>query len=208
MKTTDVDVFLADTRLHDCEAMAGRLDQESAERLARISHPLRRAQFVLGRFLLRQSLRRIYGAAAAGWQLDALQGKPRLVGAGAPEITLSHSRELVACAIARVGIGLDVEYCRERNFTVLAEHFCGPTDLRRFLSLSAAEQGLRFYELWTLKEASFKLNGREMPLAGSKKTPVLVDEEIRHEYFLPREGYLAVLVARSADPIHLIVHSR
>jgi len=204
MKTTDVDVFLADIHDfdcgdHDCEALAVRLDRDCAERLARITHPRRRAQFILGRCLLSQALRHRYGAIAEAWQLDAAVGKPRLVGAGAPEISLSHSRELVACAIAQVEIGLDVEYCRERDFATLAEQICSPAELRRFLSLPAAERNGPFYRIWTLREATFKLYGRERVLSER-------DGEVRHEYFLPRERFLGALVARSTRPLHLILH--
>lgn len=199
MLTLDVDVFLADMRDHDCEAMAGQLSPGGLARLARITHPRRRAQFILGRRLLDHALRELYGAAAEEWRLDAAAGKPCLIGVGVPEISLAHSRELVACAIARVEIGLDLEYCKERDFTALAEQICTPAEFQRFLLLPAAERCARFYQLWALEEATFKLHGREVPLADR-------DTRVRHEYFLPAERYLAALTARTADQLQLVVH--
>ncbi len=207
MKTTEVDVFLADIRHQDCEEMAGRLDRNSVERLVRITHPRRRAQFILGRFLLRQALRRKYGAVAAEWRLDAASGKPRLVGADVPEISLSHSRELVACAIARVEIGLDVEFCRERDFEALTEQVCSPAELRCFLSFPVSERSARFYRMWTLKEATFKFFGREMQPPECSRQPWARDGYLQYTHFQPSEGYLAALVARSGSPLHPVLNS-
>lgn len=198
MKTMDVDLFLADIRDHDCEAMTGLLRKECRERLARISHPRRRAQFILGRHLLEQALRRCHGDIAKGWQLVADRGKPRLIGEKTPEISLSHSRELVACALARVEIGLDVEYCRERDFAALAAQICSPEEVRQLRSLPDAEQGMSFYRMWTLNEATYKLYGGELP--------ALVDTW-RHEYFQPKKDFIGALVARSVLPLRLSVHS-
>jgi phosphopantetheinyl transferase len=199
MKTTNVVVYLADTRSHDCEALAGQLCRASRERLVHLTHPRRRAQFILGRCLLGRALREKYPVLATGWRLEVIGGKPHLIGAGAPEISLSHSREQVACALAQVAIGLDVEYCRERDFPALAEQICSPEEWRRFRLLPAAVVNEHFYRLWTLKEARFKLDGRPMPQPDQ-------DGELRHVYFLPGEGYLGALVARTRCPLNPVLH--
>jgi len=193
----DVDVFTADIRGHDCETRVAELAPDCVLRLARISHPGRRAQFILGRVLLREALRRRFGPVAAAWRLDTAFGKPRLVGDGAPEISLSHSRHLVACAVASEAIGLDVEYCRERDFAALAAQLCGPAELRHFLSLPIAERSAAFYRIWTRLEAVFKLNG------GSATTGTGAP---RHEYFLPELGFVGALASYVNHPIRLVLH--
>lgn len=56
-----------------------------------------------------------YGMARAGLSLNAFEqrtsanGKPYLFGAGAPFISLSHSDAAVACAVASVEVGCDIE---------------------------------------------------------------------------------------------------
>ncbi|MDP2432146.1 MAG: 4'-phosphopantetheinyl transferase superfamily protein [Pseudomonadota bacterium] len=200
MKTTEVDVFIADIHDHDCDEMVEQLGRDCMERLARITHPRRREQFILGRSLLRHALLHKHGAVAEGWILDAASGKPCLVGVGAPEISLSHSRELVACAIAPVAVGLDVEYCRERDFVALAEQICGPEEFHHFLSLPMSERSDGFYRIWTLKEAIFKLYGRPMPLAFHASG-------LRSRYFWPGVDFLAALVARTDCTLCLKLHS-
>lgn len=194
----DVDVFTADIRGHDCETRVAELAPDCVLRLARISHPGRRAQFILGRILLRQALSARFGLAADDWRLDATLGKPRLVGDGAPEISLSHSRHLVACAVASKAIGLDVEYCRERDFAALAAQLCGPAELRRFLSLPIAERRAAFYRIWTRLEAAFKLNG------GSTVTGTGAP---RYAFFRPEEGFVGTLVSHVSHPIRLVLHT-
>jgi 4'-phosphopantetheinyl transferase len=195
MNSTEVDVFFVDVRDHDYNEMIGRLSRDCVERLARITHPRRREQFVLGRFLLRQALGHIYGPISEVWRLDAASGKPRLIGAGAPEFSLTHSRELVACAISTVEVGLDVEYCRERDFVAIAEQFCSDYELRHLQSLSPAEQSVFFYEMWTLHEAIFKASGR---------TDTEIHGDMRYYHFRPRDNYLAALAAQSAAQIEVM----
>lgn len=188
-------VFLLDVGEHDYKSKIGQLSGECMERLARITHPRRREQFVLGRFLLRQALSHLHGPVAETWQLEAASGKPRLMGDGAPEISLSHSRELVACAISTLEVGLDVEYCSERDFVAIAAQFCGDAELRHLQSLSQAEQTASFYEMWTLKEATFK---------ASERTDTEALGDMCYCHFRPRENYFATLVARSADQMELM----
>jgi 4'-phosphopantetheinyl transferase len=200
MNTTEVDmfhVFLIDVRDHDYTGMIEQLSGACQERLARITHPRRREQFVLGRVLLRQALGLIHGPVSESWRLEAASGKPRLKGAGAPEISLSHSRELVACAISTVEIGLDVECCCERDFVSIAAQFCSDSELCHLQSLTHAEQIAFFYEMWTLKEATFKVSGRT-------DTGALGD--MRYCYFRPRENYLAALAARSVAQIEVMTN--
>jgi 4'-phosphopantetheinyl transferase len=194
----DVDVFTADVRDHDCETWVTELAPDCVLRLARISHPGRRAQFILGRLLLRHALSARFGLAADDWRLDATLGKPRLVGDGVPEISLSHSRHLVACAVAPKAIGLDVEYCRERDFAALAAQFCGPAELHRFLLLPIAERSAAFYRIWTRMEATFKLNGGSNTTGSG--TP-------RYEYFRPEAGFVGTLASHVSHPIRLVLHT-
>lgn len=195
----DVDVFTADIRGHDCETRVTELAPDCVLRLARISHPGRRAQFILGRVLLRHALSERFGLVADNWRLDTAFGKPRLVGDGAPEISLSHSRHLVACAVASKAIGLDVEYCRERDFAALAAQLCGPAELRRFLSLPIAERSAAFYRIWTRLEAVFKLKG------GVATTGTGAP---RYEFFRPEAGFVGAVATYVSHPIRLVLHPR
>jgi hypothetical protein len=83
-------------------------------------------------------------------------GVRNLCGDG-PAISLAHSGELVACAIAPAGqIGVDVEAPRARRRTVeIAERYFSS---RESDWLHGKPQD-RFYMLWVLKEAYLKATG-------------------------------------------------
>lgn len=197
MQTWETNVFTADTRDLDCETLVADLSADCLLRLARISHSGRRAQFILGRILLRHALLRTFGPMADAWRLEAARGKPYLVGIGAPKISLSHSRHLVACALAPVPVGLDVEYCRERDYAALVAQMCGPIELHRFLSVPTAYRTEAFYRIWTRLESSFKLNG------GYEAT-----REACHTYFQPEPGFVGALATHAGHPIRLVLHPR
>lgn len=90
-----------------------------------------------------------------GWG-SGPHGKPALA-AGQPELSLSHSRGLVACALSAAGpVGLDVETHRAIDLD----------DFRSFLSpaqwqaiTAAAAPTVAFYELWTALESVLKAAG-------------------------------------------------
>ncbi len=194
MTMVNVDVFLMRLHAPVPESWAGNLSPGDVERLARLSHTRRRAQFLAGRHLLRQTLHSLYGAAANTWCLDSAPGKPRLVGEDAPAISLSHTRELVGCAVAEVEIGLDLEFCRERDFAALVEMLCGPEELTHFLELPADERNRRFYRMWTRREAIYKLNGGDAEA---------MPDKLRLHYFQPEPGSLGALAVCTDQPVRL-----
>lgn len=193
----NVDVFTADLAEQDALMCFPELDPVSRLRLQKITHPSRRAQFILGRALLGSALRYKFGARAASWRLELEpDGKPTLRGEGAPAISLSHSCGLVACAMAEAAVGLDVEYCRERDYTALLAQLGGYHTMQEDAALSSAERNARFYAYWTLREAMFKLRG-ELP--GTAST-----EAICHRHFRPRPEYLAAVATNR--PLRLTLH--
>lgn len=155
------------------------------QRLAGLSQPRRRAQFIAGRWLLRELLVQVHGGTPDDWRLTAgRDGPPQLLEPhGKPRvfIGLSHSADQVAGAVAPVPFGLDIEHMRGgRDFPALAAAFCGAAELRRFTALPPAQQPAFVYTLWTLKEAWIKGHGESMTpgrMAQLHAAPVQSDSE-------------------------------
>ncbi len=86
-------------------------------------------------------------------------GKPELAGGG-PQISLSHTRGAVACAVSDAPVGVDVEPLGRqiRDWGRLAERFYAPEEQ------SYAGSPERFLEVWTRKEAYLKRDGRGLSL--------------------------------------------
>ena len=88
-------------------------------------------------------------------------GKPYLVCAPRLEFSVSHTRNAIAIALSDSPVGIDVERIRQTDLS-LAQHIFGDNEL---LWLNSEEKGryCRFFDIWTKKEAFFKLNGNGLP---------------------------------------------
>lgn len=111
----------------------------------------------------RQVLSRYATIAAADWRFSRnTNGKPALEGAPLDlQFNLSDSGDWLVCAIAmRAAVGVDLEYCDPgRDVLKLARRCFSPAELSDMQACGDAEQSQRFYDYWTLKEASIKSRG-------------------------------------------------
>jgi 4'-phosphopantetheinyl transferase len=136
------------------------LPQES-ERLAGIVAPKRREQFLAARWQMRQLLAQAVGGTPRDWALTARPDAPPAV-EGQPQwhLSISHSGEWIACAVAHGPIGLDLEAPRrQRDIPGLVSLSCTPGEQRMFEGLGQQEREALFYELWTVKESWLKRRG-------------------------------------------------
>ena len=110
------------------------------------------------------------------WQLlRTALGKPFVVapsGASGPAVSLSHTRGMVAIALAADGaLGIDIERHRSRNFIALAEQAFG---MNEYAEVSAGGEEA-FYRIWTLREAVAKATGEGLALAGNGRDLLVPD---------------------------------
>lgn len=118
--------------------------------------PQRREQFLLSRALLRALLERQTGNPAKSFGFRSNEhGKPLCI--DGPAIGISHSRDIVACAVCEDGdIGIDLEFPGSRRNTAgIARRFFAPAEAEWL----AEQPDDRFYMLWVLKEAWLKAIG-------------------------------------------------
>lgn len=142
------------------------LSPSEVSRLARISAPGRRAEFIAGRWLARELLALAGGGPALQWKLSAPESGPPLAqgpGGSAPlYVGISHSGGRVACAVASALLGLDIEVPRPgRDVRALAEVICSPDEQSRLAAEPGRVEWL-FYQCWTLKEAWLKSSGEDL----------------------------------------------
>ena len=75
-------------------------------------------------------------------------------------LSISHSGDWLAVAVANMPIGVDIEMSgRNRNFEALARFAFSPEEAARISALDATQRATAFHQLWTLKEARGKRIG-------------------------------------------------
>ncbi len=93
------------------------------------------------------------------------EGRPYL-GDCAYYVSISHSAEAVACAVSESPVGIDIEKIKPVK-TALVNYVCLPKE-REYVNaretpvVADRETLLRFFEVWTGKEACFKKTGGGM----------------------------------------------
>lgn len=139
-------------------------------RAAALAAPLRRAQFLAGRWLASQLLAQCCGGQPTAWQLTCVGGEaPRVAsgpGTARPCLSIAHRGDMLACALADVPIGVDIEVegslrsaADERAAFVLA-----PCEQEAFERTAPDVQASFLLARWTLKEAWAKRSGRGLAL--------------------------------------------
>ncbi len=106
--------------------------------------------------MLRALLAEHTGKPPLSFELSADErGKPLCT--NGPAISISHSGDIVACAVMDAGdVGIDIEFPgRARNISAIAERYFS-TGEAEWLETQAPD---RFYMLWVLKEAWLKATG-------------------------------------------------
>lgn len=155
---------LAPTVLAAEAAGSGWLTAAEGERLAAMGSAERRRQFVAGHWLARVAAGTVLGIEVDGCTLvRADDGSPRLQVDGRDSdwhVSLSHSGDWVACALAPAPVGVDLEMPRRRRELMgLAAFAFSPDECRRLAALDDAARSDEFHRLWSLKEARGKRLG-------------------------------------------------
>jgi 4'-phosphopantetheinyl transferase len=165
----DVHVWCLSTAEREGETSVADVSRLSPAERARHDHLAfahSRRDFAAAHALLRTALSRYADCPPEAWSFVAGdREKPRLSDVSraiAPlSFNLSHTRGLVACAVAAAGeVGIDVESAdRPAEPGDLAARFFSPDEVEHLQACALAEQRVRFTELWTLKEAFLKALG-------------------------------------------------
>ena len=139
------------------------LDPAELVRADRYHFAADRNTYTAAHALLRFMLSEATGVSTSQWRFVTGEfGKPAL----APDFrecklhfNISHTRGLVACAIARQEVGLDVERSDRTIDLDIARRYFAPEEVRLLSSLPPGQQGNAFFRFWSLKEAFIKATG-------------------------------------------------
>jgi 4'-phosphopantetheinyl transferase len=169
----EVHLWCAGTEIGDPALVAAYqrlLTREEAARYARFLVEEPRRQYLVTRALVRTVLSRYVAIPPEAWTFVRNEhGRPEVGGPPGAErlrFSLSNTRGLVVCAVARTcEVGVDVEDLESRvNPQAIARQFLSPVERSALESLPIEEQRRRFFEYWTLKEAYLKARGLGLSL--------------------------------------------
>lgn len=91
-------------------------------------------------------------------------GKPYLKDYLDFNFNISHSGELVVCAIDDKTIGIDIEQVKYIEYKEIAECFFSTSEFNYIMQNYAYIQLSKFYEIWTLKESYIKCCGQGLSI--------------------------------------------
>jgi 4'-phosphopantetheinyl transferase len=134
------------------------------QRLQAMAAPARRDSFIAGHWQARQLAAQCLQIDAARIGLDAHpDGRPRLLVDALPaylQLSLSHSGDHIALAVAGVAVGIDLELPRKpRDWLALARFAFSNAECTQLQSLDTPAQAALFQHYWALKEAHGKRSG-------------------------------------------------
>lgn len=184
------------------------LPEERKEKILRLARKEDRKQS-LGAGLLLQTVLFRYGKNMDELRYGA-NGKPEIDGI---YFNLSHSHDMVVCAVSERLVGCDVEKIREMKMPV-AMRFFTQDEIQHIKE--AKDQEAEFFRIWTIKESYMKMTGEGLKL-GLENIEVEFDEGVHifhhgqcdcyiKEYTL--EGYRLSVCAKEdafADEIEFVL---
>ncbi|MBA3582053.1 MAG: 4'-phosphopantetheinyl transferase superfamily protein [Gammaproteobacteria bacterium] len=132
--------------------------------------------------------------------------KPYLINQfNAWQFNLSHSKDIISCAISQQSIGLDIEYIRQRNYQQFSTYLAD--SIPDFDKLNLQE----FYQHWTALEAVIKAAGtvglsnlRKVRLSNNlsaEKSALLHKKKWHLHYFSPDENYAGCLASENISEV-------
>ena len=150
-------VVVAYTRVDEMQSwQLAQVSQAENMRADRFTAQRRKRQFLCGRVLLRMVLERFTGNPAESHELIS-NGGGKLICINGPAVSITHSGNSVACAVASSGeIGIDIEVPdRQRKTPEIARNYFSAEEAQ-WLETQPED---RFYMMWVLKEAYVKAIG-------------------------------------------------
>lgn len=173
MHAAEVTVFLADLNDHFLfEESMHDLHPSTLAVLEQITHPLRKKQIIASRIILKRMLSRYMGreiSLCEDQQTRLLRVNPEASDNTQlqPQVSfpyhwsISHTASHIGVVISRAAVGFDMERIDQRRRFVDIARFVFHVDESEMLEQASHADNIAksFFEIWTLREAAYKLAG-------------------------------------------------
>lgn len=143
----------------DEERCVSLMTEERRSYILTVSNTRRRKASIAGEWLVKKAIYELYSVPIEEIIIERTQkGKPYVKDKNI-HISISHSADFVAVAVATEPIGIDIEVIKPLDLKV-ADKACNQKDKQLLLSAKTEEEALlTFLKIWTAKEAYFKMKG-------------------------------------------------
>ena len=139
-----------------------RLDMERQEKVMRTRNEKDQVRILAAGLLLQYAVEQELDRKMPGTSLGIRQkegGKPYLVDYPKIHFNLSHSGEMVACAIGTIEVGVDIQQLVPVKEKVATRFFTEKEKERLKQCATAKEYEKQFFQYWCRKESYLKLTG-------------------------------------------------
>lgn len=154
---------------YDTSLLISLLTPSEKKRYEAYKAPSKQAEFLVGRYFLKQILASYLSRPASEIFLAINQHKRPYLPKQEVQFNLSHSFGAFALIISRkYPVGIDIEYCRRKLSIEDGRHVFMPGEIQSIQSKDSTAAKQEFLERWTLKEAIYK--------AADKGTALLFNE--------------------------------
>ena len=158
---SDINVYAlyVNEDLEDClfDFFLSIVDEERREQILRIKDKKKRDMKLLSRIFSMVCIKKEFGIDFKNQKfLSEVDGKPYLSGYPDVHFNVSHSGELIVCAVGREKVGIDVEKVREFKENLIFK-VCNREERERILN--SVDTNAEFCKVWTKKEAYLKYLG-------------------------------------------------
>lgn len=172
-----------------CPELLQKLSPERKQKVHNSKHEKSRKQS-MGAGLLLQKVLALYHMEQSSVVIGE-HGKPMIAGL---EFNLSHSGNLVICAVSDKPIGCDVEMIRKAPERV-AERYFSESEKEYLNQFCGEDYDTEFFRLWTMKESYVKMTGEGMGVSFEAYEIALEDLSAR----VIRDGKMQACCLSSID---------
>ncbi len=138
------------------------MSTQKQNRVNRLRNESDRKRTVAGEMLTRKAISEWCGVSKEKIQFSVdSYGKPFAVNLSV-EFNISHSHDMVVCAVDDSPVGIDIEKIRNVDLN-MCKHICTQKEID-YIYENDKDSIIRFFEVWTLKEAYIKNIGKGMQI--------------------------------------------
>ena len=133
-------------------------DNTTVNRVKRYYYDADKIRTILGEVLIKYCLAKNFGIELYRATIYRTRmGKP-VYAEGNVNFSISHKEDIVVCAVSKLKVGIDIELIKENpNFGVIKRFFSDEEKSRICACTSREAQARLYYQLWTQKEAAYKI---------------------------------------------------